>query len=805
METLLRDVRYTLRTWLRSPGFTSLAVWTLGLGIAGTTAVYSFVSGILLTPLPYAEPDRLVVITRNNKAQGFQGLMMPSRDVVALREHARSFAGLTGYTYGEMNLSGEPTPEKVKAGRILSDLLPLLGIEPALGRGFLPKEYETGEPVVILSYGLWQRRFGGDHLIVGETVLVDGESNTIVGVLPRGLRLPPRGVDVLTPLSHRELELESSPFLWVLARLDSGIALQVANEEVNAILRRLEEENRPPVTGWRADVVPLRQEMVGDVEPTLFVLSGAVALLLLIACANVANLLLARGAARERELAIRAAVGAARCRLTRLLLTESMLLSLAGGGIGVILATGGTELLLALVPSGTPRLTEVALDARVLAFAVAISVSTGLIAGVFPAFAVSRLDIERSLKAVSIAMTSTPGRLRFRTVLTVSQVALALTLSLAAGLMMRSFLRLVAVDPGFERNGVLTMEVSFPQYRYAEPQKWDRTLGDILERVERLPRVDSAAASTWTPMTGSWGKAQMSVEAGSGAVRERHRWPMVLGVSPGYFRSLGVPLLRGRDFTMEDRPRESGIVIVNQRLAERAWRHEDPLGKRLKFGGPDSTYPWLTVVGVVGDTRLVSLASDEQEGIFMPLLHAGRSLSSVQIVVRADSDPLSRAPLIRDLIWQVDDELPISNIRTMEQLISSDVARPRFQLMICSLFAWVAVALAAIGVYGVVSHSVAQRSREIGLRMALGADRGAVLRLVLRQGMAVVIVGIALGLSIALAVMRVLTGLLYETSATETTTFVAASVLLGAIGLVATFLPAWRAARLDPTRALRAE
>ncbi len=805
METLLRDIRYSLRTWLKSPGFTSVAVLTLALGIGGTTAVYSFVSGILLTPLPYADPEGLVVITRNNKAQGLEGLMMISRDVAAFREQTRSFAGLSGYTYGGVNLSGDPIPERVWSARILPNLLPLLGIEPALGRSFLPEEHEGGQTVVILSYGLWQRRFGGDDGVIGQTLRIDGEQNTIVGILPRGSELPPRSVDVLTPMSDAELQRESISLLWMLARLDSKVSLEVANEEANSILQRLEEENQPPVTGWRADVVPLRQELVGDVEPTLLVLLGAVALVLLIACANVANLLLARGAVREKELAIRAAVGAARRRITRQLLTESVLLSLTGGGIGVLLAMGGKELLLAFVPDGTPRLGDVALDARVLAFAVAISVTTGIISGIFPALAMSRLDLDRSLKTMSHVMTSTPSRLRFRTLLTVSQVALALTLTIGAGLMMRSFLRLVAVDPGFEDDGVLTMQLSFPQYRYSEPHRWTNTLEEILERVGRLPEVGSPAASTWTPMTGSYAQAQVSAEAGSGEVLEQERWPTVLGVTPGYFRSLGIPLLRGRDFTLEDRPQESGVVIVNKRLAERGWPDENAVGKRLKFGGPDSTYRWFTVVGVVGDARLIGLASEEQEGMFLPLLRTDRTHSSVQILVRTGSDPMSAVPLLRDLIWQVDHELPISDIRTMGQLISSNVAQPRFQLAIFSVFAWLAMALAGIGIYGVVSHSAALRSREIGLRMALGANRSAVIKLVMRHGAALVLVGLVVGLGLAFALTRLLTSFLYEVSATEATTFATSSVLLGVIGLAATFLPAWRAARLDPMSTLRAE
>ena len=805
MERLRQDIRYTLRTARNAPGFVLLVTLTLALGIGGTTAIESFVSGILLKPLPYSDPATLVSITRNNRKQGFQGMMMLSRDIVSIQEQIRSLSSLSGYVYSKVNLSGDEFPERVSAAHVLPELMSLLGIEPALGRSFRPEEHKTEQPVVILDYALWLRRFGGEPSVLGRELRIDGVVHVIVGVLPRGRELTPRGVDLLVPMSAEALRGESILGLWVLARLSKGVDVGVADDEVNAILRRWEEENRPPVMGWGADVTLLREAIVGEVATTLLVLLGAVALVLLIACANVANLLLIRGVAREKELAIRAAMGATRGRIAKQLLTESVLLSLVGGTLGVLLAIGATRLLLVLAPSGIPRIDEVSVDAPVLAFAVAVSISAGLLSGIFPAFGLSHYDLDGSLKPMGRTMTASADRRRFRTVLAVAQVALALTLSIGASLMIRSFVRLVSVDLGFDAGGVLTMNISLPGYRYVEPHESERALIDIIEQVGALPDVLSVAASGWTPMTGSSARAQMSVEATSGDIVEREKWPMILGVTPDYFRVLGVPLHLGREFTYRDRYPETADVVVNARLAEGAWPGEDPIGKRLKFGGADSENPWFTVVGVAGDARLVGLALEEQEGMFMPLLRTDLTLSFVQLAVRTHSEPADAVATIRDAIWKIDEELPMSDVQTMDELVSKNVSRPRFNLAVLGVFAGVATVLATIGVYGVVSHNVTQRSQEIGLRMALGADRSAVLRLVMGRGLLLVLAGLGAGLFLAISATRLLTSFLYEVSATDSTTFIAASLLLGGTGLAATLLPALRATRVDPMTTLRSE
>ncbi|HXV62831.1 MAG TPA: ABC transporter permease [Vicinamibacteria bacterium] len=802
---IVPDLRTFSRTIRNAPGFLLLAILTLGLGIGGTTAMYSFVSGVLLEPLPFDDPETLVVITRNNRAQGFAGMLFPARDVRAFREQARSFSRLSGYSGERVILTGAEDPENVRGARILPDFLSLLGNAPSIGRGFEVEEHETSAPVVILGHGLWERRFGGGADIIGRSLRVDGKEHTVVGVLPPGDDVVPTRFDVLRPMAVAELEGESAPFVWVVARRLPGISLAAAREDVNAILERWEKENRPPVLGWRADVETLREHLVGRLERPLWVLFGAVGMVLLLACSNVASLLLARSAERARELAIRAAIGAARWQIARQLLVESVLLSLVGGLLGVILAFFGTKLLVALAPFDVPRLARVGVDARVLLFSASASIGTGVLVGLIPVLALSRQDLDRSLRATAQAVSSQLHRRRFRNVLAVAQLGLALTLSIGAGLMIRSFARLVSVDPGFETGGLLTFQLSLPSYRFSESARWDAVAEQVLERVSTVPGVRSAAASTWTPLSGAWGRAQMSVESTSGEIVEREQWPMVLGVTPGYFQSLGLPLLRGRELTLADGDSEDGVVLVNRELAEQAWPEDDPLGKRLKFGGAASTNPWLTVVGVVEDARLIGLEHEGQEAMFRPLLRTGRTLADLQMLVRTSTNPERLVPQIREAVWAVDDQLPIRDVQTMDELVSINVSRPWFHLVVIAIFAVTALTLAGVGTYGVLSHSVTQRSREMGLRMALGATRSAVLELVLRQGMGLVTAGVFVGLGLAIGLTRVLGSLLYEISATEPVTFVGAAVVLGIIGLAATLVPALRATRVDPMTALRTE
>jgi len=812
LESFVKDLRCGMRSMLQSPIFALAIISTFALGIGGTTAMYSFVSGILLTPLPYFEAESLVDITRNNKARDLENMPVWSRQLAAFREQSRVLSRLSALEYDTMDLSGDEGAERVFAARILPDLLPLLGIDAALGRGFLPEEFhlDKGAPV-ILSHRLWQRRFGGDADIAGRAIMVDGEQSIVIGVLPERVDLPPRvvvgimEVDLVAPIGVEALHREPVRYWRVLARLEPGVSIEVAREEVNAIMRRLEQEDPPPVTGWGGDVTPLKQTMVGKVEPMLFLLLGAVVLVLLIACANVANLLLVRGVERERELAIRAAIGAGRRRIVRQLLTESTLLSLLGGSAGMLLALGGTKLLLKLTPSNIPRLEEVGVDSRVLFFAVATSLATGLVTGILPALGVSRINLDRTLKAAGLTITSAAHRHRLRNLLTVSEMALALTLLVGAGLILQSFLRLLTVDPGFDAGSLLTMRISLPEYRYTDTAQRSVAIREILQRVEALPEVQSAAGSPMTPMTGSYGRAQVSIEHSGGSVQERSRWLMVFGVTHGFFRTMGIPLYEGSDFSEESRPKIPGTVIINQALARSAWPGENPLGKRLKFGGPSSTYPWLTAGGVVGDARLVGLATAAEDVMFMPYLHGERVSSGFQMIVRTGSDPVSAAPSVRSAVWQIDERLPVDQIRTMEQLLSREVSWPRFNMVVIGLFASAAIALAGIGTFGIVSHSGARRSHEIALRMALGASRSGVLKLVMGQGIGLVLLGVATGLAVAYGGTRLLTTFLFEVSATDGTTFLAASLVVGGTGLLATFIPAWKTTCIDPMTTLRAE
>jgi len=792
------DVRYALRSARRSPGIVVLAVVTLAVGVGGTTAIHGFVSGILLSPLPYDDPERLVVITRNHHGQGFSGMMMPPRDVVTVMDENRSLSTLTGYAYRSVNLSGGDIPEMVRGGRALPGLLATLGFRPVLGRGFDPDEVERGERVVILSDALWQRRFGGATDVLEQDLRIDGEAHRIIGVLAPEHVLAPRPVALLTSMSVGALRSGDTGAVWLLGRLRQEVSVSAAHDDVNGALERWEEENRPHMGGWRADVESVPANITGGVRRTLLVLFGAVGLVLLIACANVANLLLMRGIGRTREMFVRASLGAGRMRLIRQLLTEGALLGLVACVLGIAFASVSLRALLAWIPAGIPRIEEVTLDVGVLGFAVTASLVTGVFASLAPAWSASRVELSGVLGTV------VTGR-RFAKAMTVVQVSLALALSIGAALLLESFIRLVSVDPGFDAESVVTMNVALPAHRYDDASASSMAVTNLLDEVAAVPEVAMAAASTWTLMSGSWGRAQMSVEAISGDAVEREQWPTIMGVTQGYFRVVGLPLLRGRDFERDERRPESSAVIVTEGLAESAWPGVDPIGKRIKYGGPDSEQPWFTVVGVTADARLVGLALESQDGLFQPLLSSDRAQSFVQLAVRTRGGPTESVPSIRDAVWRVDAELPVSDVETIEALIARNVSQPRFNVAVLAAFAWAALLMAAIGIYGVISYAVTQRRQEIGVRLAIGAERRDIVGMVLRQGLTLVGAGLVLGGVLAFVLARWLQSFLYEVSATDPSAFAVGAAVLGTIGLVATGLPAARAARLDPCTILRGE
>lgn len=784
------DLVAVLRGLARTPLFTLISVLTLGIAIGGTTSISSFVRAILLAPLPYPEADRLVTITSYNRAQEFSGLQVWGEQVLSVMEASRSFSRISGIHYEDLNLSGGSGPEKVTAGIVLPDLLPLLGIEASSGRVFLPEETDG---VAILTHRLWVSRFGGSPEVVGSQLRHDRGASTIVGVLPPGVEIPLRKADVLLPMSPARLKDAEGPSLQVFARLAPGVVLETARSEVDAISRRLEAEHDWPVKGWYLDVTDLRTEIVGKVAPTIWMLQGAVGLALLIACANLAGLLLARGILREKEIAVRRAIGAKRSQIARFLLLESVLLALLGGLTGVVLGRWATPIFLALAPEELPRAGDVTVDGTLLLLGVGVALVSGLVAGALPALVFSRAAPTRSTSKRSS---------RLRGALTVAQVAAALTLTIGCGLLAQSLVRLLSIDVGFEPAGLLSLDVSFPQDRYPEPSHQTAVLLSLIERLEAVPEVRSVGVAPWTLMTGSASRAQMSTEELSGAARERSRWPLVLGVSRGFFPAAGIPLVSGRGF----QDLETGnVAIVNRRLAERVWLGGDAVGRRIKFGGPNSDNPWLEIVGVVETSRLVALDLREEEAVFRPLLPLRHAYSTLALLVRTRSEPMSAVPSIRAAVAGIDDQIPLADIRAMDEVVAENVRGPRFRLALVASFTALAIGLAGLGIGGVVAQWTASRRREIGIRMALGADRGSVVRLVVEQGALLWALGALLGIVGSLAVARFLEAALFEVRASDPWTPVLAILLLGGVALAAALMPARRAAAIDPAEALRAE
>ncbi len=784
------DLIFVLRSLVRTPLFTLVSVLTLGVAIGGTTAIAGFAHGILLSPLPYPDAERIVTITRGNPTLALRGLQVPGEELATVLSDPRSFSRISGLKYEDLNLRGGAGPENVTAGVALPDLPSLLGMEAALGRTFVLEETQGA---AILSHRLWMSRFRGSPDVVGSTLRHDRGVSTVIGVLPPGAEIPMGKADLLLSMDQIHLGDENAGWFAVFARLAPGASIETARAEVSAVARRIEAERAPPVKGWGFDVNDLRTEMVGEVAPTIWMLQAAVLLVLLVACATFAGLLLARGNLRERELAVRRAMGANRSSIARLILTESLALAVVGGLVGLLLARWLTAAFLALAPQDMPRASEVSVDATVLGAGLLLAIIAGVLAGLVPAAVLSNPDPRRA---------SGPGASRLRSAFTVVQIAGALTLAIGCGLLARSVARLASVDVGFEPEGLLCFDVSFPQDRYPDAQKRTAVLLSLVERLESTPGVRSVGVTPWRLLTGSASRAQMSTEDRSGTSRERGRWPLVLGVSPGFFRAVGIPLVSGRGFEdVETRP----VVVVNRRFAERAWPGENAVGRRLKFGRADSDSPWVDVVGVVESARLVGLSTGEEESMFHPLLPLKYPYSAVAVQVRIRSHPMESVASIRATVSGIDPEIPISNVRAMNEVVADNSRTSRFRLAVVAPFTTLALALAAFGIYGVVAQGTTARRREIGVRMALGAYRGSVLRLVVEQGVVLTALGVLLGVLASLATGRFLDAFLFEVSAFDPLTSVFAVLLLSAVSLAAALIPARRAAPIDPADVLRAE
>jgi putative ABC transport system permease protein len=825
----MNDLRFAIRQLRKNPGFTAVAVITLALGIGANTAIFSVVKEVLLRPLPYPEPERLVMLWERSPRRDVEEERVTGLSFFEWREESRVFEDLAlwpswGGT-GEFNLAGPDGPEKVRGIYALSSLFGILRVNPLLGRTFLSEEDQReGNPVAVIGHDLWLRRFAADPEILGRTLTVDSYGRrdyTVVGVMPPGFRFPYES-ELWLPAGWMGVALDRRPAHWyqVIGRLKAGVTLEEARAEMNAIQARLEGQNRQALLGSEVAVVPLLDHFLGKrLRPALLVLWGAVGCVLLIACANVANLLLARGAARQREISLRRALGASGWRVARQLLAESLFLSLIGGALGLLLSVWGLHLLVVLGSEQIPRLGSVKLDGGSLAFTLLVSLLIGLLFGSAPAWQLSRSEVNDALKDSGRGAAGGPRQRRLRGLLVASEIALSLVLLISAGLMARSFARLVRIDRGFREEHLLTAQLDFSVSGFTTwvqptPTRPQVKLKELMDRIRTLPGIQSVAAASKLPRDiGSSRTQTIILEGRPPPLPGEEPTADYQAVSPDYFPALGVPLLRGRAFTEGDLYEARSVAIVNETMARTWFPGEDPLGKRLAMEGrtrgrpaepnPNQTSPWSEVVGVVRDVKSLDLKAEAVPVIYVPYWQY--PMQSPVLLARTAGDPGRLAAAIRGEVRAVAASLPAPKIRTMREILADSVAEPRFHAVLSSLFGIAALLLAAIGIYGVISYSVAQRTTEIGIRMALGARAGDVLRLVVGIGMRPAFLGLALGLAGALSLTRVLRSLLYGVHVLDPLTFVATTVLLALVALLASWIPARRATRVDPMAALRIE
>jgi predicted permease len=809
METLLQNLRYAIRTLRKSPGFTVVAVITLALGIGANTSIFSVVNAVLLRPLPYKDDSRLVVILNKGRNP------VAPANFIDWRNQSQVFTHMGAAEYWTPNLTGTDKPEKLWALHITPDIFPMLGVQPILGRVFLPEEQEAGkEHEVVLSYPLWQSHFAGNLDIIGRSVTLSGEKYTVVGVMPSEFKFAPfwaTKAELWAPLAlGSRLTDRSGGSLRVFARLKPGFTLEQAQAEMTGITSRLEREF--PGTNQDMQVLSLREKVVGNIRPALLVLLGAVGFVLLIACANVSHMLLARAAARREEIALRTALGAGRWDMFSQFLTESLALALMGGGAGLLLVVWGVRVLLALGPAAIPRVETVGVDGHVLLFALAISLLTGLAFGVAPAWRATAVNLSDALKEGERGFSEGLHRNRLRGLLVGSEFALAVVLLAGAGLMIRSFLALQHVDPGFDSRGVLSLVIGVSGTEEAAVGHTGNFYQGVLEKVRAVPGVQSASGINHLPLAGDeWG-FPFHIE---GRPPERPGEELVATyrvVFPGYFRTMRIPILRGRDVADADNLRAPGVVVINDYLARRYWPGEDPIGKRITFDDPAENPSWLTVVGVVKNTARSSWVSPPEEEVFLPYLQNRAYLDTpsppfayLTLVARTSRDPAALAPAIRGAIHSLDKNIPLSEIQTMDQVVAEATGESRFYVVLLGAFAIVALVLAGVGIYGVMSYSVSRRTHEIGVRMALGAQGRDVLKLMVFQGIVQALAGVAVGLAGALALSRLIAGLLYGTRPNDPATFAAVVLVLGGVAVAASYFPARRATKIDPIVALRYE
>ncbi|MFY9611319.1 MAG: ABC transporter permease [Blastocatellia bacterium] len=811
MQNLYQDLRYGMRMLRRNPAFTAIAVITLGLGIGANTAIFTVVNAILLRPLALAEPDRLVTVTHWYSKLNLVAPVSPP-GFIDYRDRADVFESAAASSGTSFNLTAVGEPEWIQGRQTTASFFPTLGVEAELGRTFLQEEDQPGKDrVVILSHSLWQRRFGAAREIAGSTLTLNGEVYTVVGVMPASFRLF-RGDEFWIPLALSADQMSpnrrGAEYLSMIARLNPGVSLEQAQAAMDAVAAQIMQETQRYGNdgSWGVKVKLLNEEFVGDTRSALLVLLGAVGFVLFIACANVANLLLARASGRRKEMAIRSALGAGRWRLVRQLLTESMLTGVAGGALGLLLASWGVDLLVSLNENSIPRVDEVSFDGRVLAFTAGLSLLTGILFGILPALQTAKISLTETLKEGGRSSAGGP-RARVRNLLVVSEIALALVLLIGAGLMIKSFVRLLQVNPGFDTENVLTMRLTLPSNKYRDAQQVSGFYREVLEEVKRLPGVQAAATVSSLPFSGSVSSGFFGIEGAQVDTGEQVPHADFRAVSSDYVEAMRIPLLKGRQFSERDTAGASNVAIIDDALARRYWPDQDPIGKRVTFNRDNNVQVFREIVGVVAPVKHKALDADYRGAIYFPqdqLIWGGTKY----LAIRTLSEPTGLVSAVRTAVQSVDKDQPIYQVATMEELVSESVAQRRSFMFLLGGFGAFALILAAVGLYGVLSYMVTQRTPEIGVRMALGAQRRDVLELVVGQGMVMVGGGIVVGVTAGFVLAKLLTSfssLLFDVRMTDPTVFVGVPLLLASVALLASYIPARRATKVDPMVALRYE
>ena len=812
MRMLLQDLRYGVRVLLKKPSFTSIAIVTIALGVGANSAIFSVVNAVLLRPLSYLNSEQLVMIWGKLPAHGLEKLSASGPEFVDYRERNHALSSIAAYTSSGRNLTGAGEPERVTTTFVTAGFFSVLETLPWRGRTFVAEEDQPGhDQSVILSYSIWQRRFAGDDSIVGQSITIDGKVHVVVGVMPPDFEFPDADTQIWKPIAFTAEDLSEdergSHYLSLIARMKPGVQFEQAQADVASIAAGLQKEHPGHYeegSGWSASVVGLHEETVGDVRLTLLVLLSAVGFVLLIACANVANLVLARTATRQREMAIRSALGAGRLRIIRQVLTESLSLSLSGGALGILVALWGKELLASLSPANLPRLKEVSIDSRVLLFTLAISVFTGLVFGIVPALQASNLNLSEALKESGSKSTASKSRLRLRGLFVVGEIALAMVLLVGAVLMIRSLNALQRVEMGFDPSNVLTMRLSLPRSVYSEPRRQRAFYDQVINRIEALPEVNSAGVVNFLPLSGTGNQRNISVEG-----QPENPINVEFRISnPGYFRAIGIELRLGRLYDEHDRENSTYVAVVNEAFLRIFLPDQDPLGKRIKMGGMNSPFQWLSIVGVVKDLKHRGLDVEAKPEMYVPYSQPPLpdwNIQSMFVAVRTKNEPKGLIGAARGIVQEIDKDQPIYGVSTMQQLLGKSLAPRRFNMLLMGMFSAIALALASIGIYGVMSYSVTERTREIGIRMALGARTGDVLRMVVKQGVTLTLLGVGIGLAASFALTRLIESLLFKVSAADPLTFALIPILLTGAALGASVVPAHRATKVDPMIALRYE